>query len=136
MIVKLTVIQGSPSGQVLRFGHGDYFFGRGPECHIRFNTDWVSRQHCCLRVLADQAILRDLGSRHGTLVNGILRGNEHTLEEGDQIQIGPAVFEVSLEAGPGAPGVVITMVLPDDNKAPEAGPLDSTAQFPRFADPE
>ena len=102
MNIRLLVVQGKPVGKALLFGPGDYFLGRGQECHVRFNSDWVSRQHCLLRVLADTASVRDLGSRNGTLVNGQLVGQERFLNQGDQVQVGPVVFEVHLdrESGP------------------------------------
>lgn len=92
--VNLLVVQGQPAGKVLAFAPGTYFLGRGPECHIRFNSDWVSRQHCQIRFTRDALFVRDLGSRNGTLVNGRLITAEEKLGEGDQIQIGPLVFEV------------------------------------------
>jgi pSer/pThr/pTyr-binding forkhead associated (FHA) protein len=94
MAIKLIVVQGRPEGRALRFPPGQYYFGRGTECHVRPNSDWVSRQHCLLRVTAEGAWLRDLGSRNGTLVNGELVAGERLLEKGDQIQVGPLVFEV------------------------------------------
>jgi pSer/pThr/pTyr-binding forkhead associated (FHA) protein len=96
MHLQLLVVQGRPEGKKLSFGPGDHYLGRGPECKIRFNSDWVSRQHCLLRVTRNQVLLRDLGSRNGTLVNGQLLGEEQALGDGDQIQIGPVVFEVRL----------------------------------------
>jgi pSer/pThr/pTyr-binding forkhead associated (FHA) protein len=96
MTVKLLVIQGRPSGKSLIFPSGDYFFGRGPECHVRPESDWVSRQHCILRVTGEGAFVRDLGSRNGTLVNGSLVLGERSLDEGDHLQVGPLVFEVHL----------------------------------------
>ena len=53
-----------------------------------------------MRVTADGASVRDLGSRNGTLVNGGLVESERQLQHGDQVQIGPLVFEVHLEASP------------------------------------
>src|SRR3954468_16808873 len=93
MIVKLLVVQGRPAGKQLYFGPGEYYLGRGPECQVRFNTDWVSRQHCLLRVDRQCARLRDL-SRNGTLVNGALINGDRQLEHGDQVQIGPVTFAV------------------------------------------
>ncbi len=94
MAIKLIVVQGRPQGKALRFPVGQYYFGRGAECHVRPNSDWVSRQHCLLRVTKEGAWLRDLGSRNGTLVNGELVAVERRLEYGDQVQVGPLVFEV------------------------------------------
>lgn len=126
MNVKLFVSQGRPSGKVLVFGPGDYFLGRGPECHIRFDTDWVSRQHCLLRVTPFQATLRDLGSRNGTLINGQLLTSEQLLCHGDVIGIGTVLFTVHLEAVP--PTLAPGEHLPLDPSADI--PLDSTALRP------
>ncbi|HKI38624.1 MAG TPA: FHA domain-containing protein [Gemmataceae bacterium] len=97
MKIKLRIVQGRPQGKKMVFPRGEYVFGRGAECHVRPNSDWVSRQHCLLRVTADEAFLRDLGSRNGTLINGTRLVEERPLKHGDQVQIGPLVFEVLLE---------------------------------------
>jgi pSer/pThr/pTyr-binding forkhead associated (FHA) protein len=126
MAIQLIVVQGRPEGRVLRFPPGQYYFGRGAECHVRPNSDWVSRQHCALRVTREGAWLRDLGSRNGTLVNGALLAGEQLLAKGDQIQVGPLVFEVQPEAV-GALGRVATSLSSDTNQpaaseAPRRGP--------------
>ena len=97
MRAKLLVVQGRPEGKSLVFPAGEYVFGRGAECHIRPNSDWVSRQHCMLRVTADAVFVRDLGSRNGTLVNGVRVLGERRLGPGDQLQVGPLVFELQLD---------------------------------------
>src|SRR5687767_4125156 len=94
MQVQMKVLQGKPHGHCLLFAKGEFIFGRGPECHIRPNSDWVSRQHCLLRVEDDGASLRDLGSSNGTLVNGRLVTDEFRLYNGDTVQLGPLVLEV------------------------------------------
>lgn len=101
MNLKLLVVQGKPVGKTLLFGPGEYYLGRGPECTVRFNSEWVSRQHCLLRVGQDDAVLRDLSSRNGTLVNGHLVTSDHRLANGEKIQLGPVVFEVWLDQAPG-----------------------------------
>jgi pSer/pThr/pTyr-binding forkhead associated (FHA) protein len=102
---------------------------------VRFNTEWVSRQHCLLRVGLDRALLRDLGSRNGTLVNGVLIGGEHVLVQGDHIQIGPVVFEVFLDDSGGVTGSSTTLLPPSDAELPPRGSLgDSTAKHPPLLD--
>jgi predicted component of type VI protein secretion system len=103
MRARLRVVQGKPQGKHLYFPPGDYYFGRGEECQVRPNSPMVSRQHCLLRVGDGGVWLRDLGSRNGTLVNGRLLDRERQLKSGDQIQIGPLVFELHLEAQPTTP---------------------------------
>ena len=121
MAIQLIVVQGRPEGKALRFPPGQYYFGRGAECHVRPNSDWVSRQHCLLRVTREGAWLRDLGSRNGTLINGELLAGERRLEKGDQIQVGPLVFEVQPDSAKPA-SQVATSVPPDSTQvaAPDA----------------
>src|SRR5271156_4402066 len=80
MRAKLVIVQGRPRGKRLVFPTGDYYFGRGAECQVRPNSAMISRQHCLLRVHATGATLRDLGSRNGTLVNGVLISKEQRLK--------------------------------------------------------
>jgi pSer/pThr/pTyr-binding forkhead associated (FHA) protein len=98
MQVRLKVIKGKQLGQFIQFPKGEFMFGRGPECEIRPNSDLISRQHCLLHVSDTSAIIRDLGSRNGTLVNGQIVHRERILEDGDTLQLGPLVLEVLLDA--------------------------------------
>jgi pSer/pThr/pTyr-binding forkhead associated (FHA) protein len=123
MKVKLRIVQGRPQGKSMLFPRGEYVFGRGDECHVRPNSDWVSRQHCLLRVTAEGAFLRDLGSRNGTLVNGARLLDERHLEHGDQVQVGPLVFEVVLEES-----------LPEANPAAAPAGEEPAARSPVIGD--
>jgi pSer/pThr/pTyr-binding forkhead associated (FHA) protein len=100
MQVQLRVIQGKPRGHALRFPQGEFVFGRGPECHVRPNSELVSRQHCLLRVTATDVHVRDLGSTNGTLVNGTRVVEERPLVDGDVLQLGPLVLQLVLDAPP------------------------------------
>jgi Nif-specific regulatory protein len=65
------------------------------------NDVWIvdralSRRHCLLVSQSDQFILRDLGSKNGTLVNGVPT-TEQILRDGDQITIGDSVFVFQLK---------------------------------------
>ena len=96
MKVRLKVVRGKPAGHCLRFANGEYVFGRGPECHVRPNSELVSRQHCLLRVGDAGVCVRDLGSTNGTLVNGELVRTEQDLHDGDVLQVGNVLLEVML----------------------------------------
>jgi pSer/pThr/pTyr-binding forkhead associated (FHA) protein len=100
MSVKMKVVQGKPHGSVLDFPEGEFVVGRGPECHIRPNSELVSRQHCLLRIHGNDVHVRDLGSTNGTLVNGKLVVDECILANGDTLQLGPLVLELVLPAIP------------------------------------
>ena len=65
--------------------------GRHPECDVKLDLPAISRRHCCVAVASEQAILRDLGSRHGVWVNGV-KVDEARLRPGDEIAVGPVLF--------------------------------------------
>lgn len=134
MIIKMLVVQGRPAGKSLQFSIGEYYFGRGAECHVRPNSEWVSRQHCLLRVTAAGVFLRDLGSRNGTLVNGELLHAERLLRHGDHIQLGPLVFELQIEAdGVAPPGAKAFAGL--EPPTTEEAERESTENFPAVTVP-
>ena len=102
MQLRLKVIRGKPLGHCLMFPIGEFMFGRGPECDIRPNSDLISRQHCLLQITEACALIRDLGSRNGTLVNGHLVKADIKLANGDTLQVGPLVLEVLMDPEPPA----------------------------------
>jgi pSer/pThr/pTyr-binding forkhead associated (FHA) protein len=112
------------------FPAGEYVFGRGAECHIRPNSDWVSRQHCLLRVAAEATFIRDLGSRNGTLVNGERVIGERRLVEGDRLQVGPLVFEFHTESGTHNEAAEDTINTPSPTKDDTAFHCMDTAELP------
>ncbi len=144
MKVKLVVVRGKPSGKTVEFPAGEYYFGRGKECHVRSNNEWISRQHCLLRVTPAGAYLRDLGSRNGTLVNGVLLSEELQLQNGDQVQLGPLVFEVRVPNIPQQrrsdtplpnPAEVTQTEATDATAGTDAARI-STETYPAFQQPE
>ena len=71
-------------------------FGRGPQAGIRIEDRWTSRRHCELHEVDGVLWVDDLGSTHGTHVNG--RETLHApLAEGDTLQVGLSAFNVSYE---------------------------------------
>ena len=65
--------------------------GRGAANDVRIKDSSASRQHCVLRRDADGWRVLDLGSRHGTLVNGVPCSDE-PLRNDDQLGIGRSAF--------------------------------------------
>src|SRR5262249_27511970 len=76
--------------------------GRGETCHLRPNSELVSREHAEFQITADQVTVRDLGSRNGTLVNGKALTEPFVLKNGDLVQVGPLTFAVSIQGAPAA----------------------------------
>jgi pSer/pThr/pTyr-binding forkhead associated (FHA) protein len=76
--------------------------GRHPECDVRLDLPKISRRHCCLALAYDRLLIRDLGSRNGLRVNGLVVDEAH-LRPGDEVAIGPLLFRVEdPDAVPGA----------------------------------
>src|SRR5436853_6190791 len=96
MDAHFVVVKGNPRGRTLKFANGEFLFGRGAECHVRPDSEWVSRQHCMLRIDDDRVRMKDLGSTNGTLVNGQRLVGERELVHGDTVQVGPLVLQLRL----------------------------------------
>jgi len=66
--------------------------GRGRECHIVFHDSTVSKEHARLRLEGRTALVEDLHSTNGTLVNGKAIDGPTPLRRGDRIGLGPNVI--------------------------------------------
>lgn len=97
MQVRLKVLQGSKTGKEIKLPTPQCLVGRSEECHLRPQTDAISRRHCLIMTTENEVVVRDLKSRNGTFVNGERVGEEAVLLSGDKLQIGPLTFEVILE---------------------------------------
>ncbi len=81
--------------------HAKTVLGRQTGCHLRIRSGEVSRKHCEIDIEEGAAVIRDLGSRNGTYVNGV-RVKEKRLEAGDLIAVGPVVLMVQIDGQPGS----------------------------------
>jgi pSer/pThr/pTyr-binding forkhead associated (FHA) protein/S1-C subfamily serine protease len=66
--------------------------GRASDCSIQIEKDGVSRHHAQLEIAEGKAVLKDLGSRNGTFVNGRRIDAPTELSDGDQIRIHQTSF--------------------------------------------
>src|SRR3954452_14212648 len=81
--------------------------GRDPECDIQVDSRKVSRRHCCIALVDDYLVVRDLGSTNGIRINGV-RVVEGRLRDSDELTIGAHRYRVSwdgssIENGKGFP---------------------------------
>jgi predicted component of type VI protein secretion system len=101
MKVQLVVVRGKPEGKVIPLAGPNFKIGRGETCHLRPNSEQVSREHAEFRISGDAIYVRDLGSRNGTLVNGkALTADECRLKDRDLVQVGPLTFAVAILDAP------------------------------------
>jgi pSer/pThr/pTyr-binding forkhead associated (FHA) protein len=102
MKVQLVVVQGKPEGKVIPLTGPMFRIGRGETCHLRPNSEQVSREHAEFTISGDTVVVRDLGSRNGTLVNGKAITGPYTLKDQELVQVGPLTFAVSILGAPAA----------------------------------
>lgn len=123
MKVQLIVVQGKPEGKVIPLLGPSFKIGRGETCHLRPSSEQVSREHAEFQVSADKVMIRDLGSRNGTLVNGKALTAPCVLKDRDLVQIGQLTFAVSIEK-PSAPATTAPAAAPPKAPAKAASPDD------------
>jgi pSer/pThr/pTyr-binding forkhead associated (FHA) protein len=76
-------------------------FGRHPECDVQIDSRKISRRHCCIAMVADYLVVRDLASTNGVRINGV-RVIEGRLRSGDELTIGSHRYQVRVGT-PSAP---------------------------------
>jgi pSer/pThr/pTyr-binding forkhead associated (FHA) protein len=103
MKVQLVVVRGKPEGKVIPLVGPNFKIGRGETCHLRPNSEQVSREHAEFTISGEAVVVRDLGSRNGTLVNGkALTTDACRLKDRDLVQVGPLTFAVAIMDAPAA----------------------------------
>ena len=85
--VRLVMADGS---RTVRLHAGPNLIGRGPEVVLSVDSGRVSREHARIDVGAEAVTIEDLGSKNGTFVNGLRITALTTLNDGDEISVGPA----------------------------------------------
>ena len=88
---RLVGIAGPLSETVVALEQREVTIGRGATNQVSIADPVLSRQHCVITRDNDQFLIRDLGSRHGTVVNGVPISKQ-LLQHGDQISLGGSVF--------------------------------------------
>jgi len=118
MGVRLIVQSGAGKGKEISLPKGEIVVGRRKGCHIRLSDARVSRQHCKITFDGTTAVIEDLDSANGTLVNGA-KVKQAALKPGDLAQVGGIMFSVVSE----------TAEVPDEAVAvmgrPPGGPVSS-----------
>src|ERR1035438_9485637 len=67
--------------------------GRHQECDIQIPSRKISRRHCCIALVTDHLVVRDLGSTNGIRINGI-KVVEGNLQPNDELTIGNMRYQL------------------------------------------
>jgi two-component system, NtrC family, response regulator AtoC len=90
----LLCIEGERSWTFALPASGEVIIGRGNDAALRLGDDLVSRAHAQLMMVPEGLRVTDLGSRHGTLVNGQALTGARLLGSGDVLTVGNALLIV------------------------------------------
>lgn len=101
---RLVPTAGLPSSSFFELGEGGITIGRAPDNGICIPDRRVSAQHAVIERQDGRFVLRDLGSRRGTEVNGA-PVESVTLSRGDVIGVGPVALVFETNQAPATEGV-------------------------------
>ena len=90
----LIVLTGKHKGKRFKLTEPETLVGRDEEAKLRIASTEVSRQHCLLVIVPEGVLVRDLGSRNSTFINGAPAADETILKPGDTLTVGPMTFEL------------------------------------------
>ncbi len=91
---NLKVVGGRHHGKMIPLATKKFLIGREQDCHLRPNSELISRHHCVFAVDDFSVRVRDLGSTNGTFVNDERVRGEAVLQSGDRIRVGKLDFEL------------------------------------------
>ncbi|MCB9478263.1 MAG: FHA domain-containing protein [Deltaproteobacteria bacterium] len=94
------IIKDAEGGEASFVVEDRMIIGRSRECDIRLSDDKVSRRHARLYRDAERAMIEDMGTPNGTLVNNRPIATITAIASGDTIQIGDQVLRVAEWSGP------------------------------------
>ena len=89
------------TGEVMgefRVGPGEHGVGRDATNAIPAESDYVSRHHARLIISAEGMAIEDLGSTHGTFVNGVAVQDTTAIGPNQPVKIGDLFLTVQTEA--------------------------------------
>lgn len=99
MDVNLILFKKNGSQKSFAMPEGNNVIGRRHDCDFCLPLQSVSRRHCQFNLNNSTLILRDMGSKNGTYVNGE-KIEECQLKPGDYVQIPPVTFLIQIDGKP------------------------------------
>lgn len=89
----LKVTHGKQAGLTIPLT-GGVLIGRGPDCQLILDDDYVSTHHARISLGADGYVVEDLGSTNGTMLNNEPLVAPTAFSPGDSLRIGRTLMSV------------------------------------------
>jgi serine/threonine protein kinase len=125
---RVAILSGNHQGRQVTVGAQPVVIGRDADCAIVLDEPLISRKHVQVSFANGVFIVEDLGSAHGTYVNG-MRAYQERIPPGTQFTIGNVTLTVLSGASAPHPGQVVAA--PPPAASPErAAPQRSAAIQP------
>jgi pSer/pThr/pTyr-binding forkhead associated (FHA) protein len=90
----LTISQGNQAGQTADLANGMIMIGRGADCQLILDDDYVSTRHARVVGAPNGIYIEDLGSTNGTYVNGQRITAPTTITLADTVRIGKTMLRL------------------------------------------
>jgi hypothetical protein len=90
----LTISQGSQAGLSAELAGGMVMIGRGADCQLILDDDYVSTRHARVVATANGIYVEDLGSTNGSYVNGQRITAPTTITLADSVRIGKTMLRL------------------------------------------
>lgn len=105
--IRLEPVGGPPAERIVASSDRDVVIGRQTGCDVVLADQSVSRRHASISYKGGSWILSDLGSKHGSYLNGVHvpPGESAPLNDTDVIRLGPFSFRIG---GPNTNALMLT----------------------------
>jgi len=90
----MAITSGTQAGQTAELAGGVVLIGRGADCQLILDDDYVSTRHARVVAGEDGCYVEDLGSTNGTYVNGQRVTAPTTITLADTVRIGKTVLKL------------------------------------------
>jgi hypothetical protein len=114
---------------------GPLTVGRSQTAGVYLDDKTLSREHSQFYVDHGRVCVRDLDSKNGTFVNGVMVKQPTALKAGDKVRIGVATFTVVHEQGDALPAVTAPLAQAPSHAPVHARPAATTQTAPHVAPP-